>query len=437
MNSFYADENIFTSLKELMEELAMLEANCADLIDKELEKYTVDGDVGQVVHMVHACVDIKYNDGQNNEVVGDKSTKRRGSEDIDSKTHILTPNKNNRSSPNVNLIDEYADTNLPDRGARHDNMNSRDNSLMLDRSDNDLNRSEINLNKDDSVSLIDVQVEQMDSELLEVRSNDESINDHSTSNIQNTSVLSKNQELKKNHSFFRNNTFSKPVNISPPTLQEGKEPVHRNATMTQSNIMFLPEGYRKSEIMQSMVQKNTQGDQFANARDRFTIGTHKKQMPSWNEQSNDPRNAKLDRSPMRRPTVSNKLMPASSKQIAIESDTEVNMSRMSINDHVLPQIIMDIMKNKKVKAINFSHNSITEIGFEQMLKKLALHPTLERVYLMNNYLDDSVFNKLEAWAKKIKKINYFNFQNCSHFKNMVKIKKQISALAKSGIKIDI
>lgn len=442
MNSLYSENNAFANLKELMEELVLLETNSMDLVDKELDKYIVEGDVGQVIHQVHECINIKYYDADNFEQLREKSIKRQISEDTDGKTHILPPVKNSKSTSNIDLRNiGNLDGNIAEHEYKDDiDLNSKDVSLVLDKSNNDISKSGLNLNRDESVSLIDVHIDDMDSELLDMKnSNDESMNDQSISNIQSTCLLSKNQGLKKNASFFKKNPQNRILDTNNPYFpSEAREIRHGFSTSTNANnLVFLPESYRKGELTQSLYQKTPHPDTLPNQRDRFTISHAKEKQPSWSEQDNPLYSSKLAKSPVRRPTLTNRFAPISSRQAGIESETEVNLSRMNINDHAVPQIITEIMKNKKVKAINLSHNSITEIGFEQLLKKLSGHPTLERVYLMNNYLDDSVFVKLEQWAKKLKKINYFNLQNCAHFKNMIKIKKYVNSLAKSGIRIDI
>ena len=439
MNSLYSENNVFVSLKELIDELAQLDSTTSDVIDKELEKYLVEAEVGQVVKLVHSCMEVKCTDADKEDHAQEKKSRQALDEEVDRKTHILTPNKDNKTS-NLNIDlreDEKSDSNSPDLNADHININSKDDSIILDKSNNDISRSGMNMNKEESVSLIDVNLDDVDSELMDAKnSNNESMNDNSISNIQNTSLLSRNQGLKKNASFFKKNAQAKPMD-SPYYPPEAREAYNGFSTSTNTNnLMFLPENYRRGELTQSLYQQTPHHERLPNPKDRFTANQPRDKNPSWNDQD-VLYNSRMQKSPVRRPTLTNRFAPISSRQLAVESDTEVNLSRMNINDHSIPQIITEIIKNKRVKAINLGHNSITEIGFEQLLKKLAAHPSLERVYLMNNYLDDSIFVKLEQYAKKLKKINYFNLQNCSHFKNMAKIKKYVNTLAKSGIKIDI
>lgn len=443
MNSLYAENNVFETVKELVEELGQLENTSTDVIDKELDRYSVQGGINQVIKLVHECMDIVYYDPSAEDPMSDKKTKQNFDDDNEIKTHGVTPSKVRKSKTIVERRKtNKSRSNTPDEHFKSDiNINSKDDSLVFDKSNNDISKSGLNLNRDESVSLIDVHLDDMDSELLEAKnSNDESANDQSISNIQNTSLVSKNQGMKKNASFFKKNTVVKQpdtVNNSyyPNELKESK--VGYSTSSQNNNLVFLPESYRRGELTQSLYQKTPHPDSIPQTRDRFTVSQMRDKQPSWNDQDNMLSNARTVKSPVRRPTLNNRFAPISSKQIAIESETEINLSRMNINDHAIPQIITEILKNKNLKALNLSHNSITEIGFEQLLKKLAMHPTLERIYMMNNYLDDSVFVKLEQWVKKLKKINYFNFQNCSHFKNIVKIKKYVAALSKLGLKIDI
>lgn len=442
MNSLYSDDNIFISLKELVEELVQLENTSVDVIDKELDKYIVEGDIAEVIKLVHNCLEVKCFDPNNSELSPDKKSRQNFDEEIDTKTHVVTPIREKKSNVNIDLRENKKFTSvLNDRIFKTNiNINSKDNSLILNKSNNDMSRSGINLNREMSESLIDVHIDEMDSELLEPKnSNEESINDQSTSNIQSTSLLSKNMGLKKNASFFKKSAQNKIVETQSPIYQNDmRETKMGFSSSTQANNMvFLPENYRRGEIPHTLYQKNPINVIVPNPRDRFITSNAREKQPSWNDQDNAMYSSKMPKSPVRRPTLTNRFAPISSRQLIVESETEINLSRMNINDHAMPQIITEIIKSKKVKAINLSHNSITEIGFEQLLKKLSGHPTLERIYMMNNYLDDSVFVKLDQWSKKLKKINYFNFQNCTHFKNIVKIKKCINGLAKCGIKIDI
>jgi hypothetical protein len=127
----------------------------------------------------------------------------------------------------------------------------------------------------------------------------------------------------------------------------------------------------------------------------------------------------------------------SGKTLGSETDSEVNMTRMNINDSKLVQILTDIAKNKKMRILNLSYNFITDIGVEHVLKKLSSHPALEKIILTGNFIEESIFQKIEEAAKTFRKINYLNFQENKGFKNMAKIKKHISNLKRLGVKIEV
>lgn len=441
MTSLYSENNVFASLKELIDEIAQLESSSGEVVDRELEKYVIEGNVGQVVKLIHDCMEIKCFDDNSDEKSPEHKTKNNFDEDTDRKTHILTP-KRERKPINIDIVEDNRLSPLVSGHVMRQNTRVpyKDESISINKSNNDMSRSGINLNKGESVSLIDVHIEDMNSELMDDKnSNDNSMNDQSLSNIHSTSLVSKNQGLKKNASFFKKSSQSKIP--EPPNAYYIPEVIGTRAGYDQTyqvnNPIILTDSYRNPETPHTFYQKTLNNDKYTDQRNRFLVGQAREKQSSWTDQDNINLTSKLAKSPVRRPTLTNRFNTISTRQIPLESDTEIDFSRMNINDHAVPQIITELLKKKKVKAINLSHNSITEIGFEQLLKKLSTHPSLERIYMLNNYLDDSVFVKLEQWSKKLKKINYFNFQNCSHFKNIVKIKKYVNSLSKCGIKIDI
>lgn len=145
----------------------------------------------------------------------------------------------------------------------------------------------------------------------------------------------------------------------------------------------------------------------------------------------------LRRTAPNRPAIANKLSATVSKQTNLESDIEVDLSRLNLTDALLSPLLNELVKNKRMQALNLSHNNITEIGFDDLLRRLETHPTLERVYLLSNPLSEDIFVKLEQRAKKLKKLNYFNLQNCTLFKSATKIRKYVASIGKYGIRLDV
>lgn len=439
MSSLYSENNIFVLIKELFEDLAQLEVNSVEIVDKELDKYTVEGDLEAIVKQVHDCMEIRYTEEEEEERSPAKKAKNNFDEETDKKTHILTPTKNKKSI-NVQVREEkrYIPS-IRGREAKSKLINlNNDESINISRSNFDVSKRTINLNKEESISLIDVHIDEADSELFDDRIHDTgSINDRSISNNDNTSLVSKVQGLKKSPVFFQKSAKNHVKgnmnsNFIPDPRDERREEYSK-----LSNVVFTSEGYQRNGISKPVSQMTLPADSVFDTRSRAIASQISDKQHSWNDQEVNIYNSRVPNPQQRRLTIVNRVAPLSNRQMAIESETEIDLSRMNINDHTIPQLLSELSKNRKVKAVNLSHNSITEIGLEQMLKKLHTHPTLERIYMMNNYLDDSVFIKLEQWAKKLKKINYFNFKDSSHFKNVAKIKKYISSLMKLGIKVEI
>lgn len=441
MNSLFSDNSMFATIKEISDELVQLEGTSADVIDRELDRYTIRGGVEDVTKMINSCMDVLYFDPSAEQAVMEHKLKQDFDDDMDLETRVVTPNKSRQSTMNAESKRGGSNSSTPKHyfGKQFHFPNNREKSLHS-KSIIESSRSGVQLIREESISLLDPHVDGFGFDLLDDKlSRAESEYDQSMSRVNSTSLLSKKLDIRKNTSFFKKSSQPKHMDNLESSYYMSDMRENRSGYMyTQgANMNFLPEAYQSGEIRQSMYQRMPQQETVPQPKPRYTISQTRDKDISWNEQDFTLQNSRMAKSPVRRPTITSKYAPISHRQIAIESDTEANMSRMNINDNAVPQIITEIMKNKKLKALNLSHNSITEIGFEQIIKRLALHPTLERIYLMNNYLDDSVFGKIEQWAKKLKKINYFNFQNCSQLKNIPKIKKYVSSLATTGIKIDI
>lgn len=120
-----------------------------------------------------------------------------------------------------------------------------------------------------------------------------------------------------------------------------------------------------------------------------------------------------------------------------DDSPEVDLSNRKINDARLANLLPDLAKNKRLKVLNLDFNLISEIGFNLLVKKLADHPSLERVSLVDNYLDESVFRVLKDNAKKLKNLHRFVLRENRQFKNIASIKKEVAALKKLGISIEV
>ena len=442
MNSLYAENNVFESIKELLDEVSQLEVNTNEVIDRELEKYSIEGQTDQILNNIQECVIVKYDDSIAAEP-GEEKTSQQLAEDADQQTSVLTPNKTAMKTSIAEARDRSSSIPVsPDGGfAELQGTKSQNKSLISRNNNAEQGRSDVNV-KNESISLIDVQMEELESNLFNAKSSIEN-----TPQARSPSIIGKNDTsgkwdgLKKSSSFFKKDTFSKPLvsqtTISfTPDYRDKLSFNHPHPYQTQG-MGHMADYNPQDNFYNSLYHKTHTSESMSKVKGSFKNTQLSDKQPSWTEGISSQGLNKLPRTSIRRPTLINRLGPLSNKQNSLESEIEVDLSRMNINDNTMPQVIAELAKNKRMKALNLSHNSITEIGFEQVLKKLATHPSLERVYLMNNYLDDSIFLRLEQWAKKLKKINYFNFQNCPQFKNMAKIKKYVNSLVKYGIKVDV
>ena len=415
LNSIYSDTNVFVSLKELLDDTSQLENNASEMIDKELEKYRIDGDVGEVIKNIHNCIEVKSEEDDFLDGLSDKKV------DLDMMTDELTPTRLNVTD----LKDQHILLSDDSPVNSKNNINEADFAELSDLEKDD---------KEDSASLINIQLNnEMNSE--EENPVKEEREDRRSGNISINSINKR--PMKKNLSFFRRNTNVRPSNLLTSSFYPPNEEVNSQIyNPHMKNNMFLPDKFRQ-DISHSVYQQNHMGDIYSQNTYQRKF-TQNNKLPSWNEQDSMLTNKRRINSPMRRMTTTNtRAFPASTRKIKAVNITEINFERMKINDHALSKILLEINRNKNAKVLNLNYNSITEIGFEQILKKIVNHPKLEQVHLTHNNLNDSVFNKIEKYFRKFKKVNYFNFKNSSMFKNMVRIKKSIKSLKKNGIHIDI
>ena len=123
------------------------------------------------------------------------------------------------------------------------------------------------------------------------------------------------------------------------------------------------------------------------------------------------------------------------KRIGVK--TEMNYSGMRLTDYTIPKISDLIMKNKKVLYVNLDNNKITGIGFGQLIKRLANHPTLEELSIQSNYLDETVFDQLSEYCNSFGRLKYFNLKQSSQIKNMDKALRYVHRLRKIGLIVEI
>ena len=424
LKTLYSTNNIFETIRDFSNEITHLEDSTVDLIDRELEKYVVSGDVGKVIKEIHGFIEIR-NVLDSNPI--NPAKHREEEKNID--TLLFTPNKDSIQHDNQYLRPNNNGLVQNDPSSSYDDENSNIDYSQYDNDNKSRNQSQFG--KSDSVSLLEVEIDDEINSILIDRNSDEN-DDNSLIGQQNTSVLSHNRGGPKQ------------------SVYNTAQPYRQNNALNNSafgmNTSFHQRGYQRGSKKLSLtpppnIRKHTYNATF-HAPMVSELKKPIKQHHSTNAFSNHI-NSLIQAEgggqfgSRQRISVTNKLHPLSSRQLPEINAEELDCSRRGISDHNINDLIVSILRNKNLKALNLSHNAITEIGFEQILKKLSKHPSLERIYLMQNYLDDSIFVKLDKWAKKLGKINYFNFQHCSQFKNMVKIKKYVKSLNKRGLKIDV
>ena len=119
-----------------------------------------------------------------------------------------------------------------------------------------------------------------------------------------------------------------------------------------------------------------------------------------------------------------------------QNDTRINFTNNGIDDNRISDISSNILKNKKVKILDLTSNRITSDGVNFLLKKLAFHPTLERIIFANNNIDESVFKKIEDLSKQFKNIKSINVESNPCTKNLSKAKRTSTALSRINIKLE-
>ena len=115
----------------------------------------------------------------------------------------------------------------------------------------------------------------------------------------------------------------------------------------------------------------------------------------------------------------------------------MNLSKMSINDKRLLDCFEHIQINRQLKSLNFSHNQITTKGFSALLKIIGKHPTLEILYLNNNYLDSDSIALIRKRVGKLGKLRYIGLRNNQHISNVEQFKDVIHFLKKKKIRLDL
>ena len=402
LRKLFTDENIFNSFKEVIDGLNDLENQTNNLIDNELDKYYVDSDTGPAIKLIHDSIEIKLN--TEDDVKLKKEKLRYDDDELDWDKSEPTPKKEDDElfcSP-VQVKQKKSRKKIKDRN-QYENLHESHINNNNPKHDFDLNlsKSTIPVNK-------------------------------------STSALNRPKVIKKNNSFFRKN--SKPQFNVSKLNQFNSSYVNvdvQNVNSYSQNFTFLPNHFQSQEQSGSFQYNRNFNDIYSMNNNARQQG-YNNQMPSFDESiivSNN--NAKTQKRSHNRNSTENEMVMMSSRKVNNESNREINFSRLGITDLALTKILNEIGRNSKAIILDLNNNSITEIGFEQLLQKVVNHPRLEKIFLSNNQINDTVFIKIEKYARKFKRINYFDLTHNSRFKNILRIKKHVKNMKKLGIQIDV
>lgn len=136
-------------------------------------------------------------------------------------------------------------------------------------------------------------------------------------------------------------------------------------------------------------------------------------------------------------TVSNQKKQTFKKNSTDENETEMNLSNKAINISRLPEILLAVARNQKIKVLNLSNNYVNERGVEMILEKLMNHSSLETINLNGNDIEEEVFEILCSRLKNNKRPRTISMKDNKRFKNFPLIKKWVAKIKKYHIKIDL
>ena len=92
---------------------------------------------------------------------------------------------------------------------------------------------------------------------------------------------------------------------------------------------------------------------------------------------------------------------------------------------------------KRLKVLNLSDNFITESGFALLIKRLAGHPTLEKVVMKRNYMDERLFGHIRSALPYLKKLRHFDFSENRERVNRVVVVAEVAALRKANVIVEV
>ena len=449
LKHLYSEENLFETTKQLLEDMIDIEENSVKLLDKQLNSIKISSETGKIIKMLDCCIEVRQNSPLKKAIVSEINKSRTKLEDPSDNTLVQTPLKQKKERQGSQEIRSL--------------------------SNSPVKKTEIKMKKDNSANILDNIIETNKSlhenSILsqDTPEQSEKMNESKEDNLLESDIFTLNRESRQEEI-----DLCKPVKFSSPQAKrkssfyiEGKVPfnfssknMHFKTKKTLTGVATnIQNSYRQSNLKSFYKPNNAPEqddsmnyDRYNLRRNRFSLNTNhpvKRNFGTFIE----PRMRELSkpiesqvslqnkhpnvRMRSRHVTLGNRMSMAQSKPQRVEDTTELDFSKKGINDYSLPEILSNVAKNKKAKILNLGFNSISDRGFLQLLKRLSTHPSLEKVFLNHNNLQDGLFLKLEAYARKLKKITYFNFAHNSGLKDEALAKKYIRSFRRYGLIVEV
>lgn len=378
LEKVYSKKYLSDFQKSIKRDISAHEKKTKELIEDELEKYNLETDLNPIINEIQNCFEI---------IVEDEL-------------------KENKS---LSLDEE--DLN------KMDQLDENENNEIMSNSKNKMKK--INIDSEDFNLKKEIYSDSLDekSDLSDKSEEEEEINYENQKMKKNTSFLTKEQKEENDRKLFSsknilNNLYSSNIrndniNFNPPENNFFSNTPNLYSKNVSSNLY-------ESNINKSGIDLKTN-----NFYDRTFNKSRKK---SFRELS------------LKKPMKSSRNI---GKKLLSRKNTDIIYSKMNITDNLLFNIIKDIRKDPNVKFVDLSYNQISSKGFDNILKKLYNHPTLEKINLKCNFLDEKIFKSLNNYSSKLVKLKYFNIQENKISKKKSSVKMAINNIGKYGIKIKI
>ena len=378
LEKVYSNEYLVGFQKTIKRDIASHERKTKELIENELEKYTLETDLNPIINEIQNCFDIvvedELKDKKSISINNEDSKKNYDDLEEDDKNDIISTKKRNMDK--INVDSEDFDINNP---SFTDSLDEKEFSDKSGEKEKEINYENKKMKKNTSF-LTKEQKEENDRKLF------------SSKNILNNLY----------GSTGRNDN----INFNPP-----KNNFYSNTPNLYSNNV-------SSNLYESNVNKS--GMDLKGSKNFYNRAFNTSRKKSFRELSL--------KKPMKSKRNNNK---------NFSKKSEINYAKMNITDNLLFNILKDIKKDPNVKYVDLSYNQITSKGFDNILKRLYNHPSLEKINLKCNFLDEKIFKSLNNYCTKLNKLKIFIIQENKISKKKSSVKMNISNFTKYGIKIKI